>query len=155
VPRIQANFSCRPKKGIKFHISKAQDMDVFFGYIQDIEIQGWGCSSRVSNASIGERNRGSAMILRRLYEWSAYLTGALALFCLVSGFIQAVTGAGAGALILGAVLALFVAISGFIIREFALSGEKKGKGYVGVAEKSQIMKAESLARKPQKVTVKS
>jgi hypothetical protein len=95
------------------------------------------------------------MILRRLYEWSAYLTGALALFCLVSGFLQAVTGAGAGALILGVVLAVFVGICGFVIREFALSGEKKGQRYVGVAEKSQIMKAESLARKPQKVTVKS
>lgn len=95
------------------------------------------------------------MILRRLYEWSAYLTGALALVCLVSGFIQAVTGAGVAALVLGVVLALFVAICGFVIREFALSGEKKGASYVGVAEKSRIMKAESLARKPQKVAVKS
>lgn len=95
------------------------------------------------------------MILRRLYEWSAYLTGALALACLVSGFIQAVTGSGFGALVLGAVLALFVGVCGFVIREFALSGEKKGANYVGVAEKSQIMKAESLARKPQKVVVKS
>jgi uncharacterized membrane protein len=96
------------------------------------------------------------MILRRLYEWSGYLTGALALFCLVSGFIQAVTGAGTWAsLLLGFVLAVFVGICGFIIREFALSGEQKGQKYVGVAEKSQLMKAESLARKPQKVTVKS
>jgi hypothetical protein len=99
--------------------------------------------------------RGLTMILRRLYEWSGYLTGALALFCLVSGFIQAVTTSSAASLVLGVVLAVFVGISGFVVREFALSGEKKGQTYVGVAEKSQIMKAESLARKPQKVTVKS
>lgn len=95
------------------------------------------------------------MILRRLYEISAYLTGALALFCLVSGFISAVTGGKVEALILGVITAAFVAVCGFIIREFALSGEKKGARYVGVAEKSEIMKAESLARKPQKVVVKS
>ncbi len=95
------------------------------------------------------------MILRRLYEVSAYLTAALALFCLVSGFIGAVSGKGAEALVLGVILAGFIVICGFIIREFALSGEKKGKLYVGVAEKSEIMKAESLARKPQKVVVKS
>ena len=96
------------------------------------------------------------MILRRLYEISAYLTVALALFCLVSGFINAVSGKGGiDSLVLGVVLAAFVGVSGFIIREFALSGEKKGQTYVGVAEKSEIMKAESLARKPQKVVVKS
>jgi uncharacterized membrane protein len=96
------------------------------------------------------------MILRRLYEISAYLTIALALFCLVSGFINAVSNnGGVESLVLGVVLAAFVAVSGFIIREFALSGEKKGQLYVGVAEKSEIMKAESLARKPQKVVVKS
>jgi hypothetical protein len=98
------------------------------------------------------------MILRRLYEVSAYLTVALALFCLVSGFINAVSGTsgkGAESLALGVVLAAFVGVCGFIIREFALSGEKKGQLYVGVAEKSEIMKAESLARKPQKVVVKS
>ncbi len=95
------------------------------------------------------------MILRRLYEISAYLTGALALFCLVSGFINAVSGKGAESLILGVILAAFVGVCGFMIREFALSAEKKGKFYVGVAEKSEIMKAESLARKPQKVVVKS
>ncbi len=95
------------------------------------------------------------MILRRLYEVTGYLTIALALFCLVSGFFNAITGKGAEALILGFVTAVFVGISGFVIREFALSGEKKGQLYVGVAEKSEIMKAESLARKPQKVVVKS
>ena len=95
------------------------------------------------------------MILRRLYEISAYLTVALALFCLVSGFINAVSGKGAESLVLGVVLAAFVGVCGFVIREFALSGEKKGQTYVGVNEKSQIMKAESLARKPQKVVVKS
>ncbi|MEY4531384.1 MAG: hypothetical protein RLZZ156_2105 [Deinococcota bacterium] len=95
------------------------------------------------------------MILRRLYEISAYLTVALALFCLVSGFINAVSGQGPESLVLGVVLAAFVGVCGFVIREFALSGEKKGQNYVGVNEKSQIMKAESLARKPQKVVVKS
>jgi hypothetical protein len=141
--------------GVKIHKYKAQDVGEFFMHIQNVETDPWGCSSRGLGASIRARNRGLAMILRRLYEWSAYLTGALALFCLVSGFIQAVTGGNAGSLALGVVLALFVGISGFVIREFALSGEKKGQAYVGVAEKSQIMKAESLARKPQKVTVKS
>jgi hypothetical protein len=140
---------------MKFHITKAQYIDKKIPNTQDIEHGRWGCSSRALGASIGVRNRGSAMILRRLYEWSGYLTGALALFCLVSGFIQAVTTSSPGSLVLGIVLAVFVGISGFIIREFALSGEKKGQAYVGVAEKSQIMKAESLARKPQKVTVKS
>lgn len=95
------------------------------------------------------------MILRRLYEVTGYLTVALALFCLVSGFINAITGKGAESLVLGVVTAVFVGICGFVIREFALSGEKKGQSYVGVAQKSEIMKAESLARKPQKVVVKS
>ncbi len=95
------------------------------------------------------------MILRRIYEISAYITIAIALFCLASGFIGAVSGKGIEALLLGIVMAGFVAVCGFMIREFALSGEKKGKLYVGVTEKSEIMKAESLARKPQKVVVKS
>jgi hypothetical protein len=93
--------------------------------------------------------------LRRVYEVTGYLMFVLALVCLVSGFIGAVTGDGFDALLLGVITAVFLAVCGYITRVFAISAEAGGKRYVGVEEKSEIMRAESLARKPQKVVVKS
>jgi uncharacterized membrane protein len=95
------------------------------------------------------------VVLRRIYEVIGYLTFLLALVCLVSGFVGAVTGRGFEALVLGVIMAVFLGICGYITRVFAISGEVKGKSYVGIDEKSEIMRAESLVRKPQKVVVKS
>ncbi len=99
--------------------------------------------------------RGFDVVLRRIYEVIGYLTFLLALVCLVSGFIGAVTGRGFEALVLGLTTAVFLGVCGYIIRVLAISAEVRGKRYVGVEEKSEIMRAESLVRKPQKVVVKS
>jgi hypothetical protein len=94
------------------------------------------------------------MLLRRVYEVSAALIALFGVWCMIGGFIGAVSGNGFEALLLGLVMGAFSAAVAFVIWKFASGPAASGLKTLGVDEKAEVMKAESLKRKPAKITVR-
>ena len=94
------------------------------------------------------------MLLRRMYEVSAALTALFGVWCVIGGFIGAVSGNGFEALMLGLVIGGFAAAVAFVIWKFASGPAAAGLKTLGVDEKAEVMKAESLKRKPAKVSAR-
>jgi hypothetical protein len=94
------------------------------------------------------------MLLRRIYEVTAGLIALFGLWCIVGGFIGAVSGRGFDALLLGVVVGGFSAAIAFVIYKFASGPAEAGLRTLGVQEKAELMKAESLKRKPAKVAAR-
>ncbi len=94
------------------------------------------------------------MLLRRTYEVSAALIALFGVWCILGGFIGAVSGNGLEALLLGLVMGAFAASIAFVIWKFASGPAAAGLKTLGVDEKAEVMKAESLKRKPAKVSAR-
>jgi uncharacterized membrane protein len=94
------------------------------------------------------------MLLRRTYEVLALLILIFAVTCVIGGFYNAVNGGGFYALMLGVIVAAFSATIAFVIYKFASGPAQAGLRTLGIDEKAQIMKAESLKRKPAKVSAR-
>lgn len=94
------------------------------------------------------------MLLRRIYEVSAALIALFGVWCILGGFFGAVSGNGLEALLLGLVLGGFAASIAFVIWKFASGPAAAGLTTLGVDEKAATMKAESLKRKPAKVSAR-
>ena len=94
------------------------------------------------------------MLLRRAYEVSAALIALFGVWCIIGGFIGAVSGNGFEALLLGLVMGALSAAIAFVIWKFASGPAAAGLKTLGVDEKAEVMKAESLKRKPAKVSAR-
>jgi hypothetical protein len=94
------------------------------------------------------------MLLRRIYEVTAGLIALFGMICIVGGFINAVSGKGFDALLLGLVVGGFAAAVAFVTWQFASGPAVAGVRTLGVEEKAEIMKAESLKRKPPKAAAR-
>ena len=94
------------------------------------------------------------MLLRRVYTLVGWAFIVLGAFFLMSGLINGLSKGDFSTVFLGLVLGAFLAISGFIIRTFALGPAEAGIQYLGVDEKADLEKAASLLRKPQKIAAK-
>ena len=94
------------------------------------------------------------MLLRRVYTLLGWAFIVLGAFFFVSGLINGLSNGQFQTVFLGLVLGAFFAITGYIIRTFALGPAEAGIQYLGVDEKANLEKAASLLRKPQKVAAK-
>jgi hypothetical protein len=94
------------------------------------------------------------MLLRRMYEVLAALAALFGVVCVIGGFINAVSGRGFDALFLGVIVGGFSAAVAFVILKFASGPALAGVKTLGVDEKAEIMKAESLKRKPPKAAAR-
>jgi hypothetical protein len=94
------------------------------------------------------------MLLRRIYEVIAALVALFGAVCVIGGFYNAVNGSGFDALLLGVVIGAFSAAIAFVIWKFASASAAAGVNTLGVDEKAELMKAESLKRKPPKAAAR-
>lgn len=99
-------------------------------------------------------DEGASMLLRRTYEVMALLVLVFAVTCVIGGFYSAVSGGGFYALFLGLVVGGFSAAIAFVIYKFASGPAQAGLKVLGIDEKAEVMKAESLKRKPAKVSAR-
>jgi hypothetical protein len=89
-----------------------------------------------------------------MYEVLAALIALFGVVCVIGGFINAVSGRGFDALFLGVIVGGFSAAVAFVIWKFASGPALAGVRTLGVDEKAEIMKAESLKRKPPKAAAR-